>query len=205
MYYCLQALVAQRERQSEKYCQLLQEARSELRSRNKNHEKEVASLVRKLQEQSDSAVRRLREVSMETVAVSTVAGVTEKELARLRELEDMIGQQRVAYEARLADAARERERDKQEYETSLVRIRQEMGELKSSHFIENESQLIFCILYNMVYLYSSTLSLYVHMCMCVHLCALMKVYIHNYNNFSFTFTYSRNKTPIVWCWFAIKD
>ena len=170
MYCCLQALVAQRERQSEKYCQLLQEARSELRSRNKNHEKEVTSLVRKLQEQSDSAVRRLREVSMEAVAMSTVAGVTEKELVRLRELEDMIGQQRVAYEVRLADAARERERDKQEYETSLVRIRQEMGELKSSHFIENESQLILYII--MIYLYNSTL------CVCVYiLCALMNVYI----------------------------
>ena len=107
---------------------------------NKNHETEMASLVRKMQEQSDSAVKRLGEVSAETVAMPTVAGATEKELARLREVEDLIGQQRVTYEARLAEVAREREQDRQEYETSLVRVRQEMGELKSAHFIENESE-----------------------------------------------------------------
>ena len=132
--------MAQKERQSERYCQLLQQARSDLRSMNKNHETEMASLVRKMQEQSDSAVKRLGEVSAETVAMLTVAGATEKELARLREMEDLIGQQRVTYEARLAEVARERERDRQEYETSLVRVRQEMGELKSAHFIENESE-----------------------------------------------------------------
>ena len=138
--YFLQALVSQKEKQSERYCHLLQEARSELRTMTKNHEKETASLVKKMQEQSDSAVRRLREVSMETVAMPKVAMATEKELGRLRELEDLIGQQRATHEAQLAEVRRERERERREYETSLVRVRQEMGELKSSHFIENESK-----------------------------------------------------------------
>ena len=106
----------------------------------KNHESEMASLVRKMQEQSDSTVRRLREVSMETVAMPTVIGATEKELGRLRELEDLIGQQRATHEAKMADVRRERELERREYETSLVRVRQEMGELRSSHFIENESE-----------------------------------------------------------------
>ena len=106
----------------------------------KNHESEMASLVRKMQEQSDSTVRRLREVSMETVAMPTVTGATEKELGRLRELEDLIGQQRATHEAKMADVRRERELERREYETSLVRVRQEMGELRSSHFIENESE-----------------------------------------------------------------
>ena len=106
----------------------------------KNHESEMASLVKKMQEQSDSTVRRLREVSMETVAMPTVTGATEKELGRLRELEDLIGQQRATHEAKMADVRRERELERREYETSLVRVRQEMGELRSSHFIENESE-----------------------------------------------------------------
>ena len=138
VYVWLQTLVTQKERQSERYCQLLQEARSELRTMTRNHDSETTALVRKMQEQSDSAVRRLREVSMETVAVTTVAGATEKELARLRQLEDLIGQQRATHDARLSEVRRERERDRREYETSLVRVRQEMGELKSKHFIENE-------------------------------------------------------------------
>ena len=106
----------------------------------KNHESEMASIVRKMQEQSDSTVRRLREVSMETVAMTTVTGATEKELGRLRELEDLIGQQRATHEAKMVDVRRERERERWEYETSLVRVRQEMGELRSSHFIEIESE-----------------------------------------------------------------
>ena len=132
--------MSQKEKQSERYCHLLQEARSELRTMTKNHEKETASLVKMMQEQSDSTVRRLREVSMETVAMPAVALATEKELGRLRELEDLIGQQRATHEAQLAEVRRERERERREYETSLVRVRQEMGELKSSHFIKNESK-----------------------------------------------------------------
>ena len=76
---------------------------------------------------------------MDTVAMPTVPMATEKELGRLRELEDLIGQQRATHEAQLSEVRRERERERREYETSLVRVRQEMGELRSGHFIETES------------------------------------------------------------------
>ena len=78
---------------------------------------------------------------MEAVSMPVVAGATEKELARLHELEDLIGQQRVSYEARLAGVCREKERVRQDCETSLAHVRQEMGELKTRHLMEKESEL----------------------------------------------------------------
>ena len=136
----LQALVTQKDRQSERYRQLLQEARSELRSMTEARNSEVTSLVKKLHKQSDSTFEKLKRESLEAVAMPVVTGATEYQLARLHELEDLIGQQRVSYEAKLLDMRRENELAKHDYETSLVRVRQEMGELKTSHFIEKESK-----------------------------------------------------------------
>ena len=84
---------------------------------------------------------------MEAVAVPTVAGATEEQLARLHELEDLIGQQRVSYEARLEGVKREYAQAKQVYETSLIRVRQEMGEMKQNHFIQTESESRCIIMY----------------------------------------------------------
>ena len=152
--FFIQALVSQKETQCEKYRHLLQEARSELHALTESHQSEVAALVKKLHAQSDSAVLKLKEVSMEAIAMPVVTGATEQQLARLHELEDLIGQQRVSYEARLADVRRESEQAKQDYETSLVRVRQEMGELKTSHFMAIESKLINQLPYAKLCVYS---------------------------------------------------
>ena len=147
-----QTLITQKEAQSEKYQRLLQEARSQLQSITEAHKSEVASLVKKLHAQCDSAVLKLKEATMEAVAMPTVVGATEEQLARLHELEDLIGQQRVSYEARLEGVKREYAQAKQVYETSLIRVRQEMGEMKQNHFIQTESESRYIIRY--IYNYS---------------------------------------------------
>lgn len=105
------------------------------------HKSEVAILMNRLHKQSDSALLKLREVSMEAVSMPVVAGATERELARLHELEDLIGQQRKSYEARLANIRREKEQVRQEYENSLAQVRQEMGEMKAQHVMDKDSEL----------------------------------------------------------------
>ena len=130
----------QKETQCEKYQRLLQEAQSQLQSMAESHKNEVASLVKKLHAQSDSAVLKLKEVSMEAVAMPVVTGATEEQLARLHELEDLIGQQRLSYEAQLKNLQRNSELAKQAYETSLVKARQEIGDMKRRHFLEQESE-----------------------------------------------------------------
>ena len=77
---------------------------------------------------------------MEAVAMPVVTGATEEQLARLHELEDLIGQQRVSYEAQLKGIRHNSELAKQAYETSLVQARQEMGDMKKRHFLEQESE-----------------------------------------------------------------
>lgn len=105
------------------------------------HKSEVASLVKKLHAQSDSAVLKLKAVSMEAIAMPVVTGATEEQLARLHVLEDLIGQQRVSYEAQLEEVRQASVQAKQVYETSLVRLRQEMGEMKRNRLMEKESEI----------------------------------------------------------------
>ena len=107
-----------------------------------SHKFEVASLVKKLHAQSDSAVLKLKEVSMDAVAMPVVTGATEKQLARLHELEDLIGQQRVSYEAQLEEVRQESKLAKQEYEVSFTRMTKDMEELKRNSLMEKQSKFV---------------------------------------------------------------
>ena len=106
------------------------------------HKSEVAALMKKLHAQSDFAVLKLKEVSMNAVAMPVVTGATEEQLARLHELEDLIGQQRVSYEAQLEEVKRENKQAKQEYETSLAHVTKEVDHLKRNSFMEKQSEFI---------------------------------------------------------------
>ena len=134
--------MSQKEEQCEKYQRLLQDARSQLHSMAESHKNEVASLVKKLHAQSDSAVLKLKEVSMDAVAMPVVTRATEEQLARLHELEDLIGQQRVSYEAQLEQVRQDSTLAKQEYETSFARMEKDMEELKRNNRIEKQSGFI---------------------------------------------------------------
>ena len=138
----IQVLVSQKEAQSEKYQRLLQDARSQLHSMAESHKNEVALLVKKLHAQSDSAVLKLKEVSMDAVAMPVVTGAMEEQLARLHELEDLIGQQRVSYETQLEEVKQESTLAKQEYEASLTRMERDIEELKRNNRIEKQSEFI---------------------------------------------------------------
>ena len=96
--------------------------------------------MKKLHDQSDSAFVRLRAVATETVTTHpAVAMAMEEKLARLHELEDLIGQQQASYEAKLERVRREAEQDKQVCETSLARSQTENEQMKKSHSTEMRS------------------------------------------------------------------
>ena len=87
---------------------------------------------------------------MDAVAMPVVTGATEEQLARLHELEDLIGQQRVSYEAQLEEIRQDSTLAKQEYETSLARMTKDTEELKRNNRIEKQSEFIlrnFCYMY----------------------------------------------------------
>ena len=108
------------------------------------HKDEVASLMQKLHTQSDTAFMKLKEVVMEAVDVPPVAMVTEEQLVRLHQLEDLVGQQKTSYEAKLEHVRREAEQAKQVHETSLTHCQGEMEEMRKNHQAETESRCCVC-------------------------------------------------------------
>ena len=96
--------------------------------------------MKKLHDQSNSAFVQLRAVATETVALPpAVAVATKEKLARLHELEDLIGQQQASYEAKLEWVRREAQQDKRVCETSLARFQVENEQLKKNHSTEMKS------------------------------------------------------------------
>ena len=84
-----QSELSEKDRQVQRYQDLLQQARQELRDSAHTHKQELASLTAQLHTQTDSTVTRLREAALEIANISPPNVVTDDQLVRLRELEDL--------------------------------------------------------------------------------------------------------------------
>ena len=82
-----------KERQADKYQRLLQEARQELKDHAHNHKREMASLTEKLHSHSDSTFSKLKEAALEVANLPQPKLPTDRQLDRLRELEDLSADQ----------------------------------------------------------------------------------------------------------------
>ena len=85
----LQSELSEKDRQVQRYQDLLQRARRELRDSAHTHKQELASLTAQLHTQTDSTVTRLREAALEIANIPPPNVVTDDQLVRLRELEDL--------------------------------------------------------------------------------------------------------------------
>ena len=85
----LQSELSEKDRQVQRYQDLLQQARQELRDSTRKHKQELASLTAQLHTQTDSTVTRLREAALEIANIPPPNVVTDDQLVRLRELEDL--------------------------------------------------------------------------------------------------------------------
>ena len=85
----VQSELSEKDRQVQRYQDLLQQARQELRDSAHTHKQELASLTAQLHTQTDSTVTRLREAALEIANIPPPNVVTDDQLVRLRELEDL--------------------------------------------------------------------------------------------------------------------
>ena len=121
---------------ADKYQNLLQDARSELRAATEAHKVEVASLTSKLHSQADLALSRLKEAALEAVNPPRSLHLTDPQLDRLRELEELTEEQEKMNEQlrrEIQQVRYEMEQDQQVFKTRLTRIQQELSDAKSRH------------------------------------------------------------------------
>ena len=131
-----QSQVSQKEQLAEKYQRLLQEARNELHATTDAHKTEVASLTAKLHLQADSALSRLKEAALEAVNPSRPPHLTDAQLDRLRELEELTEEQEktiTQLRRQGQQVKHEMEQDKQVSKTRLTRLQQELSDTKTQH------------------------------------------------------------------------
>lgn len=131
-----QSQVSQKEQLAEKYQRLLQEARNELHTTTDAHKTEVASLTAKLHSQADSALSRLKQAALEAVNPPQPPHLTDAQLDRLRELEELTEEQEKAItqlRRQGQQVKHEMEQDKQVSKTRLTRLQQELSDTKTQH------------------------------------------------------------------------
>ena len=134
-----QTQVSQKEQQADKYQHLLQEARDELHAATHAHKAEIASLTSKLHSQADSALSRLKEAALEAINPPRPLHLTDSQLDRLRELEELTEEQEKANERlrrEVQQVKHEMEQDQQVSKTRLTRLQQELNNIKSQHQTE---------------------------------------------------------------------
>ena len=137
------ALVDQKESLVDKYQRLLQAARQELQMTTESHKQEVASLMNKLRSKTDSTFSKLKEAALDAVNVPQVELPTDKQLARLQELEDLVVEQESANASlsqEVSEVRREMLQSRQMSEGRLAALREEMEELRRTHCVEVEGE-----------------------------------------------------------------
>ena len=128
--------VTQKEQLADKYQNLLQDARNELRAATEAHKVEIASLTSKLHSQADSALTQLKEAALEAVNPPQPLHLTDTQLDRLRELEELTEEQEKTSEQlrrEVQQVRHEMEQDQQVSKTRLTRVQQELSDAKSRY------------------------------------------------------------------------
>ena len=139
----MKALVDQKESLVDKYQRLLQAARQELQTTTESHKQEVASLMNKLRSKTDSTFSKLKEAALDAVNVPQVELPTDKQLARLQELEDLVVEQESANAAlsqEVSEVRREMLQNRHTSEGQLAALREEMEDLRRAHHVEVEGE-----------------------------------------------------------------
>ena len=99
--------------------------------------------MNKLHSKNDSTFSKLKEAALDAVNVPQVELPTDKQLARLQELEDLVVEQESA-NAALSQEVREVRREilqsRQASEGQLAALREEMEELRRVHRVEMEGE-----------------------------------------------------------------
>ena len=142
-----QSQVSQKEQIADKYQRLLKEARSELQAATDAHKAQVASLTSRLHSQADSALSRLKEAALEAVNPPRPLHLTDSQLDRLRELEELTEEQeKVNMQLRreVQQVRHEMEQDKQVSKTRLTRLQQELNDARAEHQKEVAGTCIQC-------------------------------------------------------------
>ena len=121
---------------ADKYQRLLKEARSELQVATESHKAQVASLTSKLHSQADSALSRLKEAALDAVNPPRPLHLTDSQLDRLRELEELTEEQEktnTQLRREIQQVRHEMEQDKQVSKTRLTRLQQELSDSRTQH------------------------------------------------------------------------
>ena len=96
----------------------------------------MATLTSKLHSQADSALSRLKEAALEAVNPPRPLHLTDSQLDRLRELEELTEEQEKRNEQlrrELLQVRQDTEQDKQVSKTRLTRLQEELKDVKSRH------------------------------------------------------------------------
>lgn len=126
--------MTQKEQVADKYQRLLKEVRSELQAATETHKVQIASLTSKLHSQADSALSRLKEAALEAVNPPRPLHLTDSQLDRLRELEELTEEQEktnTQLRREVQQVRHEMEQDKQVSKTRLTRVQQELNDARA--------------------------------------------------------------------------
>lgn len=128
--------MTQKEQIADKYQRLLKEARSELQAATETHKVQIASLTSKLHSQADSALSRLKEAALEAMNPPQPLHLTDSQVDRLRELEELTEEQEktnTQLRREVQQVRHEMEQDKQISKTRLTRVQQELNDARAQH------------------------------------------------------------------------
>lgn len=107
----LQARIQQKEETIAKYQELLKQARDDMQDMNKRHEQDLKNMQLKIHQNTDSAFNKFKEAARDLMAKQQLRQpATEKQAARIHELEDNLAEQDNAMAA-MSEKIRQREEE----------------------------------------------------------------------------------------------
>ncbi|KAL4233575.1 hypothetical protein ACF0H5_008256 [Mactra antiquata] len=95
----LQARIQQKEETICKYQDLLRQAREDMQDMNKRHEQELKAMQQKIHMNTDAAFSKFKEAAQQIMTQKLAHPISNKQLARLNELEDLVVEQENALAA----------------------------------------------------------------------------------------------------------
>ena len=121
---------------ADKYQHLLKEARSELQAATEAHKTQVASLTSKLHSQADSELSRLKKAALEAVNPPRPLHLTDSQLDRLRELEELTEEREktnTQLRRELQEVRHEMEQDRKVSKTRVTKVQQELSDARAQY------------------------------------------------------------------------
>ncbi|XP_053396760.1 centrosomal protein of 290 kDa-like [Mercenaria mercenaria] len=114
----LQARIQQKEETICKYQDLLRQAREDMQDMNKRHEQELRAMQQKIHMNTDAAFSKFKEAAQQIMTQKLAHPISNKQIARLNELEDLVVEQENALAA-MAQKLRSKDEDIVGHKTRL--------------------------------------------------------------------------------------